>query len=43
MNVFIAVCWHDVIEDGRDPFEVLDRYVFTECIELAASFPWLPE
>ena len=43
MNVFIAVCWHDIIEDGRDPFEVLDRCVFTECNELAECFPWPQE
>jgi hypothetical protein len=43
MIVFVAVCWNDVIEDGRDPFEVLDRYVFIECNELAECFPWPPE
>ena len=43
MTVFIAVCWHDIIEGGRDPLDVLDRHVFTECNELAESFPWPQE
>ena len=43
MTVFVAVCWHDITEDGRDPFEVLDRYVFTQCNELAECFPWPQE
>ena len=38
--VFVAVCWNDVLEDGRDATEVLQRNIFTECDEIAQSFPW---
>ena len=41
--VFVAVCWNDVLEDGRDATEVLQRRIFTECDELAEYFPWPPE
>jgi len=41
--VFVAVCWNDVIEDGRDATEVFQRRIFTECDELAEYFPWPPE
>lgn len=41
--VFVAVCWNDVIEDGQDPDDVLERRIFTECDELAGYFPWRPE
>ena len=38
--VFVAVCWNDVLEDGQDPDAVLQRNIFTECDEIAQSFPW---
>ena len=41
--VFVAVCWNDVLEDGRDATEVLQRRIFAECNELAESFPWPAE
>ena len=40
MIVFVAVCWNDVIEGGDDAYEVMRRYIFTECDELAGYFPW---
>ncbi len=40
MIVFVAVCWNDAVEDGQDPNEVLERHIFTECDEIAQSFPW---
>ena len=40
MVVIVAVCCNDVVEDGQDPLEVLQRHIFTECEELAESFPW---
>jgi hypothetical protein len=43
MIVFVAVCWNDVLEDGQDATEVLQRRIFTECNELAECFPWPPE
>ena len=43
MIVFVAVCWNDVIEDGNDAYEVMRRYIFTECDELAGYFPWPPD
>lgn len=42
MIVLVAVCWNDVIEDGEDAYEVLQRYIFSECDELAEYFPWPP-
>lgn len=41
--VFVALCWNDVIEDGRDSTEVLQRRIFSECDELAEFFPWPPD
>ncbi len=41
--VFVAISWNDIREDGQDPDAVLDRYVFTECDELAHYFPWPQE
>ena len=38
--VFVAVCWIDVVEDGKDPAIVFDRHIFAECDELAGYFPW---
>ena len=43
MIVFVAVCWNDVIEDGQDPDDVLERRIFVECDELAGYFPWPAE
>ena len=43
MIVFVAVCWNDVTEGGDDAYEVLRRYIFTECDELAGYFPWPPD
>ena len=40
MIVFVAVCWNDILEDEQDPYEVLQRHIFTECDELAGHFPW---
>ncbi len=40
MVVIVAVCCNNVVEDGQDPLEVLQRHIFTECEELAESFPW---
>jgi len=41
--VIVAVCYNDVVEGGRDPYEVFRRYIFEECDELAGYFPWPPE
>ena len=41
--VFVAVCWNDVIEGGDDAYEVMRRYIFTECDDLAGHFPWPAE
>ena len=38
--IFVAVCWNDVVEDGQDPYDVVQRHVFAECDEIAQSFPW---
>lgn len=40
MVVFIAVCYNGVIEDDKNPYEVLQRHIFAECDELAEYFPW---
>ena len=40
MNVTVAVCYNDVVEDGQDPATVFDRHIFVECDDLAGFFPW---
>jgi hypothetical protein len=43
MVVLVAVCYSDIVEGGQDPYEILRRYIFEECDELAGYFPWPPE